>query len=238
MLIAEPFSPLFQQYQTCRDDKQTLIVNQTGITIGLLRLLGPFCMLLLVVIGVLFKAFCSCPSEQEQFEHRSSLHYTKTEKQKVLEAFAIAMLVHRDRLIVERLASTLSEEEREREGDNRHTERDRERVREREENAKKPRTHAHTASSLRALVEEVVDHYNNPETMQTVTEFLKTSGDEDVTKIALSPSLSPATVVPLSVVHTRSTEEGESPLDSLEEAVSLSPSKKDPWRSAKSRSSF
>lgn len=49
-MIDEPFAPLSQSYQQCHDDTFTILINQTGITIGNMDLVLPICVLLLLVI--------------------------------------------------------------------------------------------------------------------------------------------------------------------------------------------
>jgi hypothetical protein len=149
---------LFQEYQKCYEDTKTIVINQTGITIGNLRVLGPICMFTLMGLGLLLRCLLKPADDQERLEATALIHYTRTEKQKVLEALAIVMLVHRDHIIVERI--------RERNGKN-----------DSNINVGGPQD-IMKASMLRELVEDVVDHYNNPDTMHHVMEFLQTSEAE------------------------------------------------------------
>ncbi len=145
MLLVDIFAPLYQEYQKCHYDRRSLVVNQAGITIGNLQLIGPFCVLLILLLGYIYRYLFFHADEQENYESLCNLHYSKTEKQKALEAFAIAMLIQRDKIIVDRFHGT----------DN-------------------PDKYIEDPESgvLRSLVSNVVDHYNNPETRTKITDFL------------------------------------------------------------------
>jgi hypothetical protein len=93
---------------------------------------------------------------QEQYESLCNFHYSKTEKQKVLEAVATAMLVHRDHIIDTRLNERENDKAGEREGEGEEEEKD-----------------DFEDSMIRKFVEDVIDHYNNPEIQDKVMDFLK-----------------------------------------------------------------
>lgn len=147
-MIENIFAPLYQQYQKCRDDRRTILINQAGITIGNLQLVAPFGVLLILILGYAYRYLCFHADDQETYENLCNLHYSKTEKQKALEAFAIALLIQRDHIIVDRFKGidnpALYDEDTE-------------------------------SATLKKLVANVVDHYNNPDTRSKVIEFLSIS---------------------------------------------------------------
>ena len=157
-MLSQTFAPLFQEYQKCQYDSRTLLLNQAGITIGNLQIFSPLTILGIFILGMLYRVFLDKPDVVEQYENMCNLHYTKVEKQKVLEAFAISMLVHRDRIIVDRLKAK-GKGEKERGTDE--------------------SSDLFHASTMHRLVEDVVDHFNESEVRQEIVDFLATRGDED-----------------------------------------------------------
>jgi len=148
LLIENIFAPLYQQYQKCHDDRRTILINQAGITIGNLQLVAPFAVLAILLSGYLYRFLCFTADDQETYENLCNLHYSKTEKQKALEAFAIALLIQRDQIIVDRFKGTDNPDRYDDDPD---------------------------SATLKKLVSNIVDHYNDPETRQKVIDFLTVS---------------------------------------------------------------
>ncbi len=108
-----------------------------------------------LALGVLYRYCLFAPDPQEKYDNLCNFHYSKTEKQKVLEAVATAMLIHRDHIIVDRLNEDPFDDE--------------DKVKDEFED-----------SLIRKFVEDVIDHYNNPETKERVMEFLKTPQEKEI----------------------------------------------------------
>lgn len=87
-LIEQPYAPLTQQYQTCRNNPTTAFFNQAGVSAGNVSLLSPLGVLLvLALLGVYqFLSGTAIPRA-----------YSREERDAALDALAVALLLVRDR---------------------------------------------------------------------------------------------------------------------------------------------
>jgi hypothetical protein len=87
-LIEQPYAPLTQQYQTCRNDPTTAFLNQAGVSAGNVSLLSPFGVLLVLALLGAYQ-FCTGAVIPRA--------YSRQEKDAALDALAVALLLVRDR---------------------------------------------------------------------------------------------------------------------------------------------
>ena len=89
-LIATPFAPLTQQYQTCRNNPATVFFNQAGVSAGNVSILSPAGVLLVLALLGLYQ-WCT-----GRYIPKA---YSRGEKDAALSALAEALLLVRDRRI-------------------------------------------------------------------------------------------------------------------------------------------
>jgi hypothetical protein len=87
-LVEQPFAPLTQQYETCSNDPTTALFTQAGVSAGNVSLLSPLGVLLVLALLAAYQ-FCSGAHIPRS--------YSRGDKDAALDAFAVAMLLVRDR---------------------------------------------------------------------------------------------------------------------------------------------
>jgi hypothetical protein len=86
-VIDVPYGPLVQNYQQCKHDVYTTLVNQAGIAIGNLQVVAPLVVIFLMLVTYLHKWWNKVPLDES---------YTKAEKDSALDAYAMSLLLSRD----------------------------------------------------------------------------------------------------------------------------------------------
>jgi hypothetical protein len=85
--VNTPFAPLTQNYQECRYDTFTVVVNQAGSTVGTVSILAPF-LFAFVVVVMYFVHLCGVADIKKT--------YTNSEKADALDDLALKLLLIRD----------------------------------------------------------------------------------------------------------------------------------------------
>lgn len=99
-LVAAPFTPLTQQYQTCSNDPVTAFFTQVGVSAGNVTLLSPAGVLLVLCLLAGYQ-YCT-----GRYIPRT---YGSAEKSAALEALAVAMLLVRDKRVKARQTKASSQ---------------------------------------------------------------------------------------------------------------------------------
>lgn len=87
-----PYAPLVQSYQSCESSESVIWLTQLGVQVGNVSAMTPLCVILMLLMIGLY---------QRLFGVDIPMGYTKKEKEEALDAFAISLLLARDRRIAE-----------------------------------------------------------------------------------------------------------------------------------------
>jgi hypothetical protein len=87
-LIEIPFTRLIQQYEQCTSSPSTILLSQIGIQIGNLSVITPFVVMIILLLVYIYQITTGTMIPKA---------YSRKEKDDALEAFAISLLLARDR---------------------------------------------------------------------------------------------------------------------------------------------
>lgn len=88
-MITSPFAPLTQEYEKCHYSSSTVFLTQLGVSVGNLSAITPFCVIVFIGLVGLYQYVAGI--------HIPAISYSKTEKDDALNAFAVSLLVARDK---------------------------------------------------------------------------------------------------------------------------------------------
>jgi hypothetical protein len=95
-LIASPFAPLLQEYQKCYNPPTSVFLTEFGVSLSNIGAITPFCVLFFLGCIYLYQKLTGDVIPQA---------YNKNERDEVLNAFAISLLLGRDRQRIRRVST-------------------------------------------------------------------------------------------------------------------------------------
>ena len=100
-LVEQPFAPLVQGYQNCRNRPSVVFFQEAGVAFGNVSIMTPFAIILVLSITYLYQCCTGIYIPKS---------YSASEKASALDSLAVALLLARDKRIIDAEASSSSKD--------------------------------------------------------------------------------------------------------------------------------